>query len=307
MFRFPTPPASEITPEAQLSRRRLLLAAGALALPSLSRASQNDTAQPLPYRRNPAWDPDDKPTPFDTVSSYNNFYEFGPDKDSPKTNAQSLRISPWTVTVDGEIARPQTFDIDEIIRWGLEERIYRLRCVEGWSAVIPWLGLPMSELIRRVQPTSKAKYVVFTSLADPAQMPRVRLPVLDWPYTEALRIDEAANPLTLLAVGMYGNRLPRQNGAPIRLVVPWKYGFKSAKSVVRIHFAEQAPRTTWNKAAPHEYGFYANVNPDVAHRRWSQESERRLGEFRKRPTLPFNGYAEQVAHLYAGMDLRRNY
>lgn len=304
MFHFTKPPASEITPEAQFSRRRLLIAAGVLALPSLSTA-QND--QTLPYRRNPAWNPEDQPTPFDAVSSYNNFYEFGPDKDSPKANAQGLRISPWTVTVGGEVARPLVADIDEIIRWGIEERIYRLRCVEGWSAVIPWLGLPMSELIRRVQPTGKAKYVVFTSLADPAQMPRVRVPVLDWPYTEALRIDEAANPLTLLAVGMYGNRLPRQNGAPIRLVVPWKYGFKSAKSIVRIHFAEQAPRTTWNKAAPHEYGFYANVNPDVAHRRWSQESERRLGEFRKRPTLPFNGYAEQVAHLYAGMDLRRNY
>jgi len=304
MFHFSTPPGSEITPEAHLSRRRLLIAAGVLALPSVSPA---EPGQPLPYRPNPAWDPMDKPTPFDTVDSYNNFYEFGPDKESPKVNAQSLRVSPWTVTVEGEVARPQVFDIEEIIRLGIEERIYRLRCVEGWSAVIPWLGLPMSELIRRVQPTGKAKYVVFTSLADPAQMPRVGVPILDWPYTEALRIDEAANPLTLLAIGMYGNRLPKQNGAPIRLVVPWKYGFKSAKSIVRIHFAEQAPRTTWNKAAPHEYGFYANVNPAVAHRRWSQESERRLGEFRRRPTLPFNGYTEQVAHLYAGMDLRRNY
>ena len=307
MFRYPLPPASDITPAALLSRRRLLLAASALALPSLATASPIEVGKPPPYQRNPTWDPEDKLTPFEMVASYNNFHEFGPDKDSPKANAQSLRITPWTVSVDGEIAQPRVFDIDEMIRWGLEERIYRLRCVEGWSAVIPWLGIPMSELIRRVQPNSKAKYIAFTSLADPAQMPRVRLPVLEWPYTEALRIDEAANPLTLLAIGMYGNSLPRQNGAPSRLVVPWKYGFKSAKSIVRIHFAEHVPRTTWNKVAPHEYGFYANVNPDVAHRRWSQASERRLGEFRKQPTLPFNGYADQVAHLYAGMDLRRNY
>lgn len=270
-------------------------------------AAAPNTGKPLPHRRPAEWQGDEKPTPFATVASYNNFYEFGPDKESPSKLAHALRLSPWQIKVDGEVARPQVFDIDDIIRWGLEERVYRLRCVEGWSAVIPWLGVPVRELIRRVEPTGNARYVSFISLADPEQMPRVRVPVLQWPYTEALRLDEAKHPLTLLATGMYGASMPPQNGAPIRLVVPWKYGFKSAKSIVHIHFSAQQPRTTWNRSAPHEYGFYANVNPDVPHRRWSQDSERRLGEFRKRPTLPFNGYAEQVAQLYAGMDLKRHY
>jgi sulfoxide reductase catalytic subunit YedY len=212
------------------------------------------------------------------------------------------------VRIDGEVKRARTVDVDELLRWAPpEERIYRLRCVEAWSMVIPWVGLPLAAIIQRAEPTSRAKYVEFTTLHDPKQMPGQRYPILDWPYVEGLRMDEAMHPLTILAVGLYGELLPNQNGAPLRLVVPWKYGFKGAKSIVRIRFTETQPATAWNKAAPREYGFYANVNPTVDHPRWSQASERRLGEFRRRPTLPFNGYAEQVAALYSGMDLRRNF
>ena len=305
---FCKPTSSEITSEALFTQRRKLILAGTLMLGSpLLQAKSVEQGRQLSFQTNRSWPIDDPLTPFATTSTYNNFYEFGPDKDSPHKNAKNFRTDPWHVQVEGEVLKPQTLALEDMLRWGLEERIYRLRCVEGWSAVIPWIGFPLSTLIKKVEPTGKAKFVEFISLADPEQMPAVRLPLLQWPYNEGLRMDEASNPLTLLAVGMYGNSLPPQNGAPIRLVVPWKYGFKSAKSIVRIRFTEHQPRTAWVKSAPHEYGFFANVNPDVPHRRWSQATERRLGEFRKRPTLPFNGYAEQVAHLYNGMDLRRNY
>ncbi len=245
-------------------------------------------------------------TPFRDVTSYNNFYEFGTGKSDPAANAGTLRPRPWTVAIEGEVNRPQVVDIDQLIKWSpLEERIYRMRCVEAWSMVVPWLGFPLGELIKRVEPTSRARYVAFTTLLDPEQMPAQRRSVLDWPYVEGLRLDEAMHPLTILAVGLYGKPLPNQNGAPLRLVVPWKYGFKGIKSIVRVRFTEKQPPTTWNSAAPEEYGFYANVNPAVDHPRWSQATERRIGEFLRRPTLPFNGYAEQVARLYSGMDLRR--
>ncbi|HYH99594.1 protein-methionine-sulfoxide reductase catalytic subunit MsrP, partial [Hyalangium sp.] len=239
---------------------------------------------------------------------YNNFYEFGLDKNDPARHAHILKTRPWSVVIDGEVAKPQTVDIDQILSWfSLEERVYRMRCVEAWSMVIPWHGFPLGELIKRVEPTSRAKYVAFTTLMDPEQMPGQKRHVLDWPYVEGLRMDEAMHPLTILAVGLYGKTLPNQNGAPLRLVVPWKYGFKGLKSIVKITLTEQQPPTTWNLAKPSEYGFYANVNPEVDHPRWSQATERRVGEYRRRPTLPFNGYAEQVASLYTGMDLRENY
>ncbi|TAK07266.1 protein-methionine-sulfoxide reductase catalytic subunit MsrP [bacterium] len=242
------------------------------------------------------------------ITTYNNFYEFGTDKYSPAQNAKTLVTRPWTVAVEGEIKRPKLYDIDELMKISpLEERIYRLRCVEGWSMVIPWIGFPLNALVKRVEPTSKAKFIELTTLHDPKQMPGQRWGVLDWPYVEGLRMDEAMHPLTILGVGLYGEVLPNQNGAPIRLTVPWKYGFKSIKSIVRIRFVEQQPVTAWMKAAPHEYGFYSNVNPEVDHPRWSQARERRIGEFTKRKTLMFNGYADQVAHLYQGMDLKINF
>ena len=245
-------------------------------------------------------------TPLADVTSYNNFYEFGFEKGEPAERAADFITRPWTLEITGEVKAPQRIDIDALIaRFPLEERVYRLRCVEAWSMVIPWLGLPLVDLLKWVEPTSRAKYVAFHSLHDPEQMPGQREPVLAWPYLEALRIDEATHPLTLMAVGLYGKTLPNQNGAPLRLVVPWKYGFKSAKSIVRIELRESMPATTWNVAAPSEYGFYANVNPFVHHPRWSQASERRIGELTRRQTLAFNGYAEQVAGLYRGMDLRR--
>ena len=245
-------------------------------------------------------------TPFDSVTTYNNFYEFGTDKSDPGKYANTLKPRPWTVTIEGEVAKPQTIDIDQLLKWfPLEERVYRMRCVEAWSMVIPWVGFPLGDLLRRVGLTSRAKYVAFTSLLDPKQMPKQRSDLLPWPYVEGLRIDEAMHPLATLAVGLYGQMLPNQKGAPMRLVVPWKYGFKGIKSIVNIRLSEQQPLTTWSLAGPEEYGFYANVNPAVDHPRWSQASERRIGDFRRRPTLPFNGYAEQVAGLYSGMDLRR--
>jgi len=240
------------------------------------------------------------------ITTYNNFYEFGTDKYSPAQNAKSLIPRPWTLVVDGEVKRAKRFDIDELLKLSpLEERIYRLRCVEGWSMVIPWIGFPVSGLIKQVEPTSKAKFLELTTLLDPKQMPGQKSGVLDWPYVEGLRLDEAMHPLTILGVGLYGEVLPNQNGAPIRIVVPWKYGFKSVKSIVRIRFVEQQPMTAWMKATPSEYGFYSNVNPEVDHPRWSQARERRIGEFTKRKTLMFNGYADQVAQLYQGMDLRK--
>ena len=318
-FRSAADPApSEITPRAIQARRRDLLLAGAAGLAALrsggaeAQSGQARSGGQKLQVRPGAFSTIEKPTAFRDVTGYNNFYEFGTDKADPARNAQKLRVRPWTVAVEGEVRRPKVFDIDELLGLApLEERIYRMRCVEGWSMVIPWVGYPLSELIRRVEPTGNAKYVEFTTLADRAQMPGLASRVLDWPYVEGLRLDEAAHPLTLLTLGLYGETLPRQNGAPVRLVVPWKYGFKSAKSIVRIRFVERQPVTSWNRAAPQEYGFYSNVNPDVDHPRWSQATERRIGEDGflqpKRKTLPFNGYAEQVAELYAGMDLRRSF
>ncbi len=250
----------------------------------------------------------EKQTPYRDVTTYNNFYELGLDKDEPARNARTLRTRPWTVTLDGEVEKPLTIGIEEILKsFPLEQRIYRMRCVEAWSMVIPWVGFPLSALLERVKPTPRARYVAFTTLRDPEQMPGQKRRVLDWPYVEGLRLDEAMHPLAILAAGLYGRVLPNQNGAPLRLVVPWKYGFKGIKSIVHIRLTTNQPPTSWNLAAPDEYGFYANVNPAVDHPRWSQATERRIGELGRRPTLPFNGYADQVAHLYAGMDLRRNF
>jgi sulfoxide reductase catalytic subunit YedY len=251
---------------------------------------------------------DEPLTPYEDVTTYNNFYEFGTGKADPAKNAHTLRPRPWSIAVEGEVARPAVYDLEDFVSpHRLEDRVYRLRCVEAWSMVIPWRGFPLAELIRRVEPTGKARFVEFTTLYDPEQMPGQRRGVLEWPYAEGLRLDEAMHPLALLATGVYGRDLPNQNGAPLRLVVPWKYGFKSIKSIVRLRFTEEMPATAWALAAPREYGFYANVNPEVDHPRWSQARERRLGELRKRPTLMFNGYAEQVEQLYAGMDLGRSF
>jgi sulfoxide reductase catalytic subunit YedY len=306
------PPSSITDPTVYASRRAfiqgmlLATAGGALGLARSAAAAETPGASLGKLLASPYSLLDEQPTPYKSVTTYGNFYEFGPDKDSPGKHAHRLRTRPWTVTVDGEVKAAKTFAIEDILKWApLEERIYRMRCVEGWSAIIPWVGLPFSELLKRVEPTGNAKFVEFWSLADPEQMPYVRLPLLDWPYVEGLRMDEARHPLTILALGMYGEVMPKQNGAPLRLVIPWKYGFKGAKSIVRIRFVEKQPATAWTKAGPDEYGFYSNVNPDVPHRRWSQSHERRLGEFLKRKTLPFNGYGEQVAGLYAGMDLRK--
>jgi sulfoxide reductase catalytic subunit YedY len=250
----------------------------------------------------------DPKTSFEAITTYNNFYELGLDKADPSENAGSLRLRPWTVTVDGLCHKPTTFDIDQIVSgFTLEERVYRMRCVEAWSMVIPWLGFPLADLLERVEPTSQAKYVAFTTLLDPVQLPGQKRSALDWPYVEGLRIDEAMHPLTLLALGIYGKTLLGQNGAPIRLVVPWKYGFKGIKSIVRIELSDRLPKTTWNEAAPGEYGFYANVNPEVDHPRWSQRTERRIGELERRITLPYNGYGAEVASLYRGLDLRRSF
>jgi sulfoxide reductase catalytic subunit YedY len=250
----------------------------------------------------------EKLTPYQDVSTYNNFYEFGTAKSDPAHNAKNFRTTPWTIAIEGSVSTPQVLDLDRLLKIApLEERIYRHRCVEAWSIVVPWIGFPLSALIKAVNPLSSAKYVAFQSLYDPKQMPEGRFAGIPPPYVEGLRIDEAMHPLALLCVGLYGQILPNQNGAPIRLVVPWKYGFKSIKSIVRIRFVEKAPPTTWNLESPREYGFYSNVNPEVDHPRWSQAKERRLGEFIKRPTLKFNGYAGQVAGLYAGMNLQNNF
>jgi sulfoxide reductase catalytic subunit YedY len=315
--RYNEPLASEITPsEIAYSRRLFLqgLAASSLAASGWAgsaMATESSTRQRLPAQRNAKYSAPDKPTTYADATTYNNFYEFGTDKGDPALYAGSLKTRPWTLRVDGDVKKPLTLDLDALLKLApLEERLYRLRCVEGWSMAIPWIGFPLAELIRKVEPTGNAKYVEFTTLADRAQMPGVRSRVLEWPYTEGLRIDEANHPLTLLTLGMYGQVLPNQNGAPVRIIVPWKYGFKSAKSIVRIRFTEVQPRTSWNLAAPDEYGFYSNVNPDVDHPRWSQASERRIGEdgffTKKRKTLMFNGYPE-VASLYSGMDLRKFY
>lgn len=309
----PDIPPSEITePSLYVRRREFIKAVGLGAIASVlditPALAGPERGPKLEGIGKSSFSTSEKPTSYENITSYGNFYEFGPDKDSPAKNAHRLRTQPWSVRIEGEVKRPQTFSITDILKWAaLEERIYRMRCVEGWSMVIPWVGLPLNELIKRAEITGNAKYVEFWSLADPEQMPYVRTPALDWPYREALRLDEAMHPLTILAVGLYGEVLPKQNGAPLRLVVPWKYGFKSAKSIVKIRFVSEAPQTTWMRAGPKEYGFYSNVNPEVEHPRWSQAQERRIGEFLKRKTLPFNGYAEQVAQLYSGMDLRKNF
>ena len=255
----------------------------------------------------------DKINTWEQITTYNNYYEFGVDKDDPSRNAGGFKTQPWTVAVEGECKKPGNWQLEDILKTPLEERVYRMRCVEAWSMVIPWVGFSISEFIKRVEPTPRAKYVEFITLNDGGQMPGVRMkdflgrPILKWPYLEALRMDEAMHPLAILAVGLYGEVLPNQDGAPLRLIVPWKYGFKGAKSIVKIRFTEQQPVNTWQLSAPTEYGFYANVNPAVDHPRWSQASERRIGEFLRRKTLPFNGYADQVASLYSGMDLKKNY
>ena len=301
---------SEITPRGVFDRRREFLktAAGTslgLALHPLSEAL---AAEKLTVATKSPFSTTEKPTPYKDVVSYNNFYEFGTDKSDPAEHAHTLKTRPWTVGIEGLVKQAKTFAIDDLIKLApLEERIYRMRCVEGWSMVIPWLGLPLATLLKQVEPLAAAKYVEFITAADPKTMPGVNSRVLDWPYIEGLRLDEALHPLTLLAVGLYGEVLPNQNGAPLRLVVPWKYGFKSGKSIVRIRLVEREPQTSWVKANSREYGFYSNVNPDVDHPRWSQAAERRIGEILKRKTLPFNGYADQVAKLYAGMDLKKYY
>ena len=311
----PEIPPSEITPPDVYTARRDFLRNMAAGLGAISlgatgsgHAAAGDRVRFENVTQGAFSSGDEKITPYASVTEYGNFYEFGPDKSSPARNAHRLRTRPWTLSIEGEVKAPRTFAIEDILKWApVEERVYRMRCVEGWSAVIPWAGIPLNELIKRCDVTGNAKFVEFWSLADPEQMPYVRLPFLDWPYLEALRLDEAMHPLALLALGMYGEHMPKQNGAPLRVVIPWKYGFKGAKSIVKLRFVEKQPPTVWTKTAPDEYGFYSNVNPDVDHKRWSQSHERRLGEFFKRKTLPFNGYAEHVAGLYAGMDLRKNF
>ncbi len=300
--------ASEITPPHHyFNRRRFITSAAALlAAPALAWPVEGQAARLLgPYTRS-RYTTDEPLTDYEDITHYNNFYEFSTEKEEVAALAKDFRTEPWSVIIDGEVEKPGRYHLEDILRpHPLEERIYRLRCVEAWSMVIPWIGFPLGDLIKRFKPTSRAKFVEFTTLYDPAQMPGQRRRILDWPYVEGLRMDEAMHPLTLLAVGLYGKVLPNQNGAPLRLVVPWKYGFKNIKSIVRIRFVEHQPVSTWMKAGPREYGFYANVNPHVDHPRWSQSKERRIGEFFKRKTLMFNGYGEEVAQLYAGMDIRR--
>ncbi len=305
--------SSEITPKALWLRRREFLKLGAAGAGAVTFASRQAAAREVKHgaklpsvNANAKYSTDEKKTPFEDITTYNNFYELGTDKGDPSDNADKLVTRPWTLKIDGEVAKPRTWDIDEVLKsFPIEERVYRLRCVEAWSMVIPWDGFPLGDLIKKAQPTSRAKYVAFTSVVQP-QMPGVKgYAGIPFPYLEGLRIDEAMHPLAILAVGLYGEVLPNQDGAPIRLVAPWKYGFKSGKSLVRIHLQETQPPTTWSQyAGGSEYGFYANVNPDVDHPRWSQGKERRIGEFLRRKTLMFNGYPE-VAPLYAGMDLRK--
>ncbi|MCG6552558.1 MAG: protein-methionine-sulfoxide reductase catalytic subunit MsrP [Candidatus Magnetominusculus sp. LBB02] len=304
--------ASEITPkEVYLNRREFMAAsaaaAAAAAFPELSGAESHGNT-PLKIEKRSDYAEKEPPTTYKDAAGYNNFYEFSTGKEDVAALSKDLRVRPWTVSLEGLIKKPKVYDIDSLIKmFPLEERIYRMRCVEGWSMVIPWVGFALDGLIKLSEPDSKAKFVEFTTLHDPAQMPGQRREVLQWPYVEGLRLDEALHPLTILSMGMYGETLPNQNGAPLRLVVPWKYGFKSIKSIVKIRLTEQMPITSWMQAGPSEYGFYANVNPEVDHPRWSQARERRVGEFMKRKTLMFNGYAGQVASLYSGMDLRKNF
>ncbi|MBZ5720984.1 MAG: protein-methionine-sulfoxide reductase catalytic subunit MsrP [Acidobacteriia bacterium] len=309
--------SSEITPKSLYLNRRTFLAgtalAGAAALAGvglrnlLSPATAVEAKAAINGLQKSSFSTSEKVTPYKDVTNYNNYYEFSTDKYEPAGLAKDFKTTPWKVTIDGLVSEKQVLDVDAILKMAApEERIYRHRCVEGWSIVVPWVGFSLSELIKRAQPLGKAKFVEFTTLYDPKQMPGQRVPVLEWPYVEGLRLDEAMHPLALLCFGMYRETLPNQDGAPLRIVVPWKYGFKSAKAIVRIRFTDSQPVNTWNKSAPNEYGFYSNVNPNVDHPRWSQGKERRLGEFTKRPTLMFNGY-DQVASLYSGMDLKKNF
>ena len=310
--------ASEITPKSlYLNRRKFLaqaavagaaIAAGAGLRESISPSTTVLAGNKIDGIRKSSFSTTETVTPYNDVTHYNNYYEFGTEKDQPAEMAKNFKPRPWKVKIDGLVEKKMELDIDSIIRMApAEERIYRHRCVEAWSIVVPWVGFSLSELIKRVKPTSKAQYVEFTTLLDPSRMPGQRRGVLDWPYREGLRMDEAMNPLALLCFGMYGEELPNQDGAPLRIVLPWKYGFKSAKAIVQIRFTDKQPLNTWSVSAPNEYGFYANVNPSVDHPRWSQAKERRLGEFLKRPTLMFNGYGDQVASLYSGMDLKKNF
>jgi sulfoxide reductase catalytic subunit YedY len=301
--------SSEITSQSVYLQRRAFLA-GAAGLGLFALLDQNAAAALIEAGKSP-FSTDEKPTTLKDITSYNNFYEFGPGKTDPAAYARKLTTSPWSVTVDGLVSKPTKYQLEDFIRpYALEERVYRMRCVEGWSMVIPWVDFPLSEVLKRAERLGRAKYVAVESLLRPSEMPGQNglLQLLDWPYVEGLRLDEAMHPLTILAIGLYGETLPNQNGAPLRLVVPWKYGFKSIKSIVRIRLVESRPETSWNKQNPREYGFYSNVNPNVDHPRWSQASEHRLGEgglfAKRRPTLMFNGYADQVASLYSGMDLR---
>lgn len=309
-------PSSEITPEPLYLHRRdfmratAAVVATAAAAGSASACGMDDDALAqtgLPNVGKSALSTNEKQNTFEEITSYNNFYEFGTDKSDPQRYAGRMKTSPWKVKVDGLVNKAADYNVDDIVKTAaLEERVYRLRCVERWSMVIPWVGIPLASFLKRIEPQGKAKYVEFTTLNRPSEMPGVNTSVLDWPYTEGLRLDEAMHPLTILAVGLYGKTLMNQNGAPIRLVVPWKYGYKSIKSIVRLRLTESEPATAWNKAAPDEYGFYSNVNPNRSHPRWSQARERRIGElFMNRTTQLFNGYGDQVASLYAGMDLQR--
>jgi methionine sulfoxide reductase catalytic subunit len=306
--------SSEITPKSVFMNRRRFIQSAAMAglipglIPQEAAAARGNK---LPGIIKSPYSTDQEQTPYGHVTKYNNFYEFGTGKDDPVVMAQDFEPKPWKVTVEGEVGKPGVYDFDDLIKpHQLEERIYRFRCVEAWSMVVPWVGIPLGDIIKRLEPTSKAKYIAFETLFDPARMPGQTRRVLQWPYVEGLRMDEAMNPLTLMTVGLYGEELPNQNGAPIRLVLPWKYGFKSIKSIVTMRFVESMPPTSWNRSAAHEYGFYANVNPEVSHPRWSQAKERPLGGgyfASKVPTLKFNGYGEEVAGLYAGMDLAKFY
>jgi methionine sulfoxide reductase catalytic subunit len=310
--------SSEITPkDLYMNRRQFILAASATALSTGAVLSGLDgslsprqvaAGEKLSDLRKSSFSTSEKLNSLKDITTYNNFYELGTDKGDPAENAKYLTTRPWTVVVEGEVKKPKTYDVDALTKLApLEERIYRLRCVEAWSMVVPWVGFPLSSLIKLAEPTGNAKYVGFVTLQDPKRLPGQRIPVMEWPYVEGLRMDEAMHPLTILSVGLYGEMLPAQNGAPIRLVVPWKYGFKSIKSIVKIRFVDQQPPASWNRMQPQEYGFYSNVNPEVDHPRWSQAKERRIGEFFRRKTLMFNGYGEQVADLYRGMDLKKYY
>jgi sulfoxide reductase catalytic subunit YedY len=308
--------SSEITDRKLYLRRREFIQAAAMTAAGAAASAFNVArldAQSWPRVKIPgvqktSYTVPEKINAYNDITTYNNYYEFGTEKEDPARNAGPLKTKPWTVKVEGLVNKPGDYQIEDLIKPNtLEERVYRMRCVEAWSMVIPWVGFPLANILKRIEPASSAKFVEFTTLLDPKQMPGQRRQVLEWPYVEGLRLDEAMHPLTILAVGLYGEYLPNQNGAPLRLVVPWKYGFKGIKSIVRIRLTDRPAMNSWQLSAPHEYGFYSNVNPQVDHPRWSQARERRIGEFFKRPTLMFNGYGDQVASLYSGMDLRKHY